>query len=149
MAFQGRQQKMQRNIKRLSITAAALLAVLVAGQSHAADKGPALYTAAQAQTGATVYQQACAGCHGATLDGGGGPALHGKDFMTLAKSQDMTAASLLDVVAATMPQSDPGSLKADEYEAVVAYLLQQNGFPAGQAALATGAAPLKAAKITP
>jgi mono/diheme cytochrome c family protein len=141
---------MQHTVKYLSVTGAALLAtVLLAGHGHAADKQPVLYSAAQAKAGDGVYQQACAGCHGATLDGGGGPALHGKDFMTLAKSQDMTAASLLDVVAATMPQSDPGSLKGEDYEAVVAYLLQQNGFPAGQTALATGAASLKAAKIAP
>jgi hypothetical protein len=48
-----------------------------------------------------------------------------------------------------MPQSDPGSLKTDDYNAVTAYILQQNGYPAGSAALAKGAAGLKDAKVTP
>jgi len=56
---------------------------------------------------------------------------------------------MLDVIANTMPQSDPGSLKPDEYSAVTAYILQQNGYPAGSAALAKGAAGLKDAKVTP
>jgi hypothetical protein len=55
----------------------------------------------------------------------------------------------LDVIANTMPQSDPGSLKPEEYAAVTAYILQQNSYPAGSAALAKGAAGLKDAKITP
>ena len=45
-------------------------------------------------------------------------------------------AGLLDVIANTMPQSDPGSLKPAEYAAVTAYIMQQNGYPAGTAALA-------------
>jgi hypothetical protein len=30
-----------------------------------------------------------------------------------------------------MPQDDPGSLTADQYDGAVAYILQQNGYPAG------------------
>ena len=50
----------------------------------------------------------------------------------------MTAATLLDVIANTMPQSDPGSLKPEEYAAVTAYILQQNGYPAGAARAGQG-----------
>jgi hypothetical protein len=52
-------------------------------------------------------------------------------------------------VANTMPQSDPGSLSPEDYNAVVAYILQQNGYPAGSTALSKGAAGLKDTKITP
>jgi hypothetical protein len=34
-----------------------------------------------------------------------------------------------------MPQSDPGSLTATQVNAVVAYMLQQNSYPAGATAL--------------
>ncbi|HEU0096265.1 MAG TPA: hypothetical protein VFQ52_07405, partial [Rhizomicrobium sp.] len=64
-------------------------------------------------------------------------------------AQGLTADSLLEVTAATMPQSDPGSLKPEDYNAVVAYILQQNGYPAGTTPLAPHAAGLKDAKITP
>jgi hypothetical protein len=77
------------------------------------------------------------------------PALKGSAFGEMATAQGLTAAALLDVVTNTMPQSDPGSLKPEEYNAVTAYILQQNGYPAGTAALAPGAAGIKDAKITP
>ena len=110
---------------------------------------PALYTADQATAGAAIYAQSCGACHGAQLEGVAAPALKGDVFSQMATAQGLTAQALLDVVANTMPQSDPGSLKPDEYAAVTAYILQQNGYPAGITALATGAAGLKDAKITP
>ena len=67
----------------------------------------------------------------------------------MATAQGLTAQTLLDVIANTMPQSDPGSLKPEEFAAVTAYILQQNGYPAGTTALTTGAAGLKDAKVTP
>ena len=77
------------------------------------------------------------------------PPLKGPAFGEMATAQGLTAAALLDVIVNTMPQSDPGALKPEEYNAVTAYILQQNGYPAGGAALAPGAAGLKDAKITP
>ena len=110
---------------------------------------PALYTADQATAGAGVYAQSCAACHGSALEGVAAPALKGSAFGEMANAQSLTADALLDVIANTMPQSDPGSLKPEEYAAVTAYILQQNSYPAGSAALAKGAAGLKDAKITP
>jgi polar amino acid transport system substrate-binding protein len=110
---------------------------------------PALYTADQANAGAAVYAQACAACHGSQLEGVAAPALKGPPFGDMANAQGLTADTLLDVIANTMPQSDPGSLKPEEYNAVTAYILQQNGYPAGAAPLAKGAAGLKETKITP
>lgn len=123
-----------------------LLAPLAAGAQGAK---PALYTDAQAQAGAAVYSQACAACHGQQLEGVAAPALKGPAFGEMANAQELTADALLDVIANTMPQSDPGSLKPDDYNAVTAYILQQNGYPAGSAALTRGAAGLKDTKVTP
>lgn len=110
---------------------------------------PALYTTDQATAGAGTYAQACAACHGSQLEGVAAPALKGPVFGDMSNAQNLTADALLDVIANTMPQSDPGSLKPEEYAAVTAYILQQNGYPAGSTPLTKGAAGLKDAKITP
>lgn len=117
--------------------------------ANAQGAKPALYTDAQATAGAQLYASSCAACHGVQLEGVAAPALKGPAFGEMSNAQSLTAATLLDVIANTMPQSDPGSLKPDEYAAVTAYILQQNGYPAGTAALAAGAAGAKDAKITP
>lgn len=131
---------------RQLLIAALLLAPLAA---NAQGAKPALYTDAQAQAGAAVYSQACAACHGQQLEGVAAPALKGPAFGEMATAQGLTADGLLDVITNTMPQSDPGSLKPEDYNAVTAYILQQNGYPAGSVALAKGAAGLKDAKVTP
>lgn len=134
---------MRRFLHLLVIAAALPVPALAQGAK------PALYTADQANQGAAVYAQACAACHGSQLEGVAAPALKGPPFGDMANAQGLTADALLDVVANTMPQSDPGSLKPEEYNAVVAYILQQNGYPAGTTPLAKGAAGLKETKITP
>ena len=133
-------------MKQAAFLTAALIAALPA---LAQTAKPALYTAEQAQAGAGVYSQSCASCHGIQLEGVTGPALKGSNFGVLANAQMMTADMLLDVITGTMPESDPGALKTEEYNAVTAYILQQNGYPAGTVPLAKGAAGLKDARITP
>lgn len=137
---------MHRSIPLLS---AALLLAALPQLAGAQDSKPALYTADQASAGAAIYSQSCGTCHGVQLEGVAAPALKGPAFGEMATAQSLTAAALLDVVTNTMPQSDPGSLKPEDYNAVTAYILQQNGYPAGGTALAAGAAGLKDAKITP
>ena len=137
---------MHRSFPLLS---AALLLALLPLLANAQPAKPALYTADQASAGAAVYSSSCAACHGVQLEGVAAPALKGSAFGEMATAQGLTAAALLDVVTNTMPQSDPGSLKPEDYNAVTAYILQQNGYPAGPAPFAAGAAGLKDAKITP
>ena len=132
----------------LSFSALILLAAAPQLANAQAAK-PSLYTADQATAGAAVYSQACAACHGAQMEGVAAPALKGPAFGDMATAQGLTADALLDVIANTMPQSDPGSLKPEEYNAVTAYILQQNSYPAGSTPLAKGAAGLKDAKVTP
>jgi mono/diheme cytochrome c family protein len=133
---------------RLLLSAAAFIAAVPLLAVAQAAK-PALYTADQATAGAAVYSQACAACHGAQLEGVAAPALKGATFGEMSTAQALTVDALLDVIANTMPQSDPGSLKPEDYAAVTAYILQQNAYPAGSIALAKGAAGLKDAKVTP
>lgn len=131
------------------IGAAAIVFVLLPHHAGAQAAKPALYTGDQATAGAGVYQQACASCHGGALEGVSAPALKGAAFGDMSTAQSLTADSLLEVTASSMPQSDPGSLKPDEYNAVVAYILQQNGYPAGTVPLAPHAAGLSDTKIMP
>ncbi|MBA2589001.1 MAG: cytochrome c [Alphaproteobacteria bacterium] len=118
-----------------TVAAGGLTILAMTHPSGAANVKPALYTAAQAEHGASVYQQSCAACHGNLLEGVAAPALKGLGFNEMAKAQSLTVDGLLMVVANTMPQSDPGSLKPDQVNAVVAYILQQNSYPAGATAL--------------
>src|SRR5215475_352051 len=137
---------MRRSLLLLSATALIATGPHLAGAQGAK---PALYTADQATAGAAVYSQSCAACHGQQWEGVAAPALKGSVFGEMATAQSLTVDSLLDVIVNTMPQSDPGSIKPEEYAAVTAYILQQNGYPAGSTALAKGAAGLADAKITP
>ena len=108
----------------------AMLAAPVSALARkAAKKPPALYTAAQAATGQALYGGECAVCHGATLEGRVAPALRGAQFAN-AKS-DFAIADVFLVIAQQMPAGKPGSLPQADYAAIMAYLLQQNGYPAG------------------
>jgi mono/diheme cytochrome c family protein len=127
----------------------AVLCVAAAPLAIAQAAKPALYTEAQATAGAAVYVSSCAACHGSQLEGVAAPALKGPAFGEMATAQSLTASTLLDVIANTMPQSDPGSLKPEEFAAVTAYVLQQNGYPAGKVELAKDSAGAKDAKIIP
>ena len=125
---------MKTLLKVIAAGGVAFLAILPI-KASAADAKPALYTATQAHEGASVYQQSCAACHGISLEGVAAPALKGRSFSEMASAQDLTLDSLLAVIANTMPQSDPGSLRPAQVNAVVAYILQQNTYPAGATAL--------------
>ncbi len=136
-------------IRSGTLAASGVCALLFAAGAGAQDVKPGLYTADQAQAGAVVYAQTCASCHGDALEAGAAPTLKGAAFAERALAQGMTPQSLYDVVAFTMPQVDPGGLKPEEYSAVVAYILQQNGYPAGTTPLAPGAPGMKETKVTP
>lgn len=96
-------------------------------------KPPALYTADQAASGALAYYKNCAMCHGPALDGqpGGysGPALKGPDFAD--PSYDFHVNDIFNFVAKLMPAATPGSLTQDQDVQIMAFILQQNGYPAG------------------
>ena len=46
--------------------------------------------------------------------------------------QGVPLADLFDVMAATMPQSNPGSLTNPEYVGILAYILDENDYPRGE-----------------
>lgn len=85
-----------------------------------------VFTAAQAGDGERTFDRACAGCHNDTEFSGG-------RFRFRWVGQ--TAGDLFDVISTTMPQGRPGSLAAETYASLVAYLLRLNGYPAGETPL--------------
>jgi mono/diheme cytochrome c family protein len=119
-------------MKAMQTTGLAILGIFGASAAWAATP-PAIYTAAQATAGAAVFSQNCAMCHGANLGGGAGPALIGQAFA--AASSGYTVGAIFGEIAEQMPAGNPGSLTHDQYTAVLAYILQQNGYPAGGTAL--------------
>ena len=132
--------KLTRFIAPLVLTIAASAAFTTHSLS-AQSTSP--FTAAQAANGAKIFSAQCSSCHGAKLEGGAGPALAGSDF--IAKWSGQTADDLHDIVSTQMPLTSPGSLSATEDLAVVAFILQSNGYTAGSDALTK--AKLKSIKI--
>jgi len=97
---------------------------------------PPQFTAAQAATGKTAYNSNCAVCHGNTMTNGTfGPPLAGEFFKNTWSGRTVRA---LYNLAKAMPPASPGSLPADTYENIVAYVLEVNGFKAGNAQLKAG-----------
>jgi len=108
---------------------------------------PLEYTAAQADRGQGVYAEQCSSCHGPSLDDGAyGPPLKGSDFRL--KWGSRSAEALFTYTSSRMPPATPGSLGDERYAQVLAFMVRENGAPAGTrelpgdpAKLATMAAP--------
>jgi mono/diheme cytochrome c family protein len=75
----------------------------------------------------------CGGCHKLDLTGDRGPALKGDDF--LAHWENSSVVTLFDKIRETMPPNAPNETTDDAKVDIVAYLLQQNGYPAGKSEL--------------
>jgi nitrate/TMAO reductase-like tetraheme cytochrome c subunit len=94
-----------------------------------APKPSGWFTDAQAVAGAKTYVQRCAPCHGANLEGGAGPALKGTSWQQL-----YGGAKLLTVwgeIKGPMAQYAGTTFATQQSIDLLAYLLQQNGLPAG------------------
>lgn len=98
----------------------------------------ALYTADQATAGKKVYADECAQCHGDDLSGMAGPALKGPHFAS--PKANFKVSDIYDIVVHNMPATAPGSLTEEQYVNVMAFLLQENGMPAGSTKLTAASA---------
>ena len=97
-----------------------------------------VYTAAQAEHGKVVYEENCRSCHGPEFSGGEARVLRGDPFMQSWAEDNLE--NLFQKIRSTMPAHSPSSLSDENYLAVVAAMLQANGFPPGVDALTTGSA---------
>ena len=93
-----------------------------------------VFTTAQADRGKQNFLAGrCGGCHKLDLSGDRGPALKGDDF--LAHWENGSVVTLFDKIRETMPPNAPNETTDDAKIDIVAYLLQQNGYPVGKAEL--------------
>lgn len=102
-----------------------------------------VFTAEDAQRGRSAYEQHCQECHGVDLGGGVGRRLTGDAF--IADWSGVGLDRLLDRVR-SMPPAAP-RLDDGDYLAVLAYILDRNGFPRGEAPLSAEAA--RAVSVAP
>ena len=91
-----------------------------------------VYTAAQAQQGRAAYRAACGACHGEDLSAYQS-ILKGERFMD--HWREDTLLNFFTTLKTTMPRNRPDSLSEGVYLDITAYILQENRFPAGSAAL--------------
>lgn len=118
----------------------AALAVLLTLPCAAADQrttNEGVYTAEQAGKGAEVHASHCARCHHQTYYEGG--------FLDAWYGAPMSM--LYEIVRMKMPEDRPGALKPREYVALLAWVLERNGYPAGAEPLGSSSADLEAVTI--
>lgn len=132
-------------LRRLLMIGSVLSVLSLPGLALAGSSGD--YTQAQAARGKKLYDANCASCHMTNLSGGAGPALTGKKFVSYLKFSKISASQLLSFISSQMPATDPGSLKKTEYNAILAYILKYNKYPAGSQKLTAKTA--KSVKMLP
>lgn len=122
----------RRRANRLLIEPFVLsLLISVGGVARAVAAAQGDYTLSQADAGRQVFSQHCAQCHGSNLEGEAGPALAGPKFASDLAYSKMSAQQLFEFITTQMPADAPGSLTKQQYEQAFAYILAQNGYPAG------------------
>ena len=99
-----------------------------------------IYTLDQAKRGADVYAASCGSCHS--------PSSHtGNTFKAGWVGRPL--AELYNYLSSEMPQNDPGSLDAQQYADVTAYILRLNAMPTGDVELPANADSLTKIQISP
>ena len=121
---------------RLSHLLFALLGPGTAVLAQSAAGTPVSFTSSQAAAGKEAYGLHCASCHGADLEGVElAPALAGERF-ALEWAGKGAGDLFAHVRRMPMPPiGKPGSLSAETYADILAFLLQSNGVAAGATAL--------------
>jgi mono/diheme cytochrome c family protein len=96
-----------------------------------------VYTAAQADRGQVAFRETCETCHAPRYFTGG--------FLRNWSS----VGELFDFTVSNMPEDFPGSLSAQAYADVLAYVLKLNNLPVGDEELPAELAPLQAITFPP
>ena len=153
---------MSREYRRCAFAVVGLTAVLVVGRatlqsSPAADSSMAIpvqdtgsvaggsvlkgvFTSAQASRGKQRFELTCTACH--TI------AEHtGRKFEE--KWTGTTLNELFELLSNTMPEAEPGSLTPEEYTSIVAFFLEESGYPEGQQELPSDVEALKKIRVEP
>ena len=127
-------ERMLRNMAAAVVLAAA--AVIGAGPAGAQESVlDGAFTDAQAERGLELYLEHCVFCHGPAMAGIAPfvPTLDGINFT--ANWRDRPVGDLLRFIEEFMPFDTPGTLDAQDAADTLAYILQYNGYPPGDAEL--------------
>lgn len=124
---------MPRTSRRAVVATAVLLLIpsFAAAQGGEERQAPrsifeGVYTEAQAEQGQAAYRSHCAACHASGF-------FRGEPFRLVWSGQP--ASGFFEVMRTSMPIDNPASLEAEEYAAILAYILELNGYPAGEVEL--------------
>ena len=105
-----------------------------------------VYTDEQAKRGRPLYDDHCASCHGAALEGGeSAPALAGGEF--LSGWDGLTVGDLFERIRTTMPQNKPRTLSREINADIIAFIFSANQLPTGKTELPHTAEVLKEIRI--
>ncbi|GLK54658.1 cytochrome c [Methylopila capsulata] len=120
----------RRPIARVFAYATVAAGLALAAGAAAADEGP--FTQDQLTKGKSEYNTHCRTCHAKDGNGALGPELHGDTFKGRFGGQ--TAADVRTWVYENMPQTAPKSLKDEQLDPLMAYILSLNGYTPGATA---------------
>jgi mono/diheme cytochrome c family protein len=130
-------QPFWKQVLRTSLLFAALSPLTAAAQTKTVWDG--VYTEQQADRGAVSFAASCARCHSSEPNAGEeGRALAGAPFWE--SFRESTVDHLLDFVSKSMPNGAGGTLSANTYADLVAFILSRNGLPTGSAELTRASA---------
>ena len=135
-------------------------AIMLAGAiapviGRSADDKP-LFTARQAAQGKAIYAAKCAACHGENLQGGSAAPLAGQVFAdnwsagsgsAAWAGPQLTVGDLDFIIRSTMPKGAAAKMGDEEHTAVLAYVLQQNGYAPGATPLRAGSPRMEQARL--
>ncbi len=140
--------------------ATCFLSVVAAGfQAHADGTKQAVisvfdgvFTTQQSARGESQYLETCERCHLESLAGDDDedvPPLVGEEF--LSEWAEWTVGDLFEFLTTEMPpkRKDRRKLSAENHADILAYVLEQNGFPAGKAELLPALEPLLEIEMSP
>ena len=125
------------------------IAPILRGQGQQTASGRISFTRAQSEAGGRVYTEKCASCHGNRLDDGAAPPLAGQKFFDTWAAANRSLDDLHFIISSTMPKNQAGTLSASDYNAVLAFILDRNGYPAGDRELTADQNALAALRLTP
>jgi cytochrome c2 len=98
-----------------------------------------VFSSAQAARGEQLFESICTSCHEIAEFTAVGAYLDQVDGKPLWET--------FDYVSSDMPEDDPGSLRAEEYAAVLAFLFSAYGLPSGESDLPVDRKSLEAIAI--
>ena len=129
---QRRAAALQRTRVVLGLVVLLFSAFTSIARSEESNAGTIVYSEEQALKGRDLYDNHCASCHGATLEGQGSLPLSGATFRARWADDRHSVDDLFYIIRTLMPYGQPATLSKQEYIDIIAYVLMVNGYPAGR-----------------